>query len=664
VTAGEDFSCARIGGQVVCWGLGGDGQLGDGRLDDSPGAPASPGSRGLPSETPSEVTRGPVMVAGLGDAVRLTAGRAHACAIRASGAVVCWGNGTQGQLGEGLVTNRAAPVSVEGLADAIDVAAGGLHTCALRRTSSDAARGAEEGGRVVCWGGNGAGQLGDGSTMRRLRPASVRLIEDARAVFAGDQHTCVIRADGDLFCFGGNRFGQLGEGTTLAYPVPVPALGLRDVALPGGAGARGVALGDGFTCALRREGTVWCFGDDRHGQIGARELRPAGAAGSTPVPPVRVPLPGELRAVTAGAAHTCALLATGAVWCWGEGQGGRLGDGTLLPRTTPAAVRLPAGVTELHAGAAHTCGRTLERRLWCWGRGDAGQIGSGEAADALAPLPIEPLRAVEAFATGEAHTCAVSRGQLWCWGRNQRGQLGLDGAGDVLEPTLVPGLEGVVEVVAGAAHTCVRLGDPAAERGSRDVRCFGDPRFGLLGDGSADPDAARAPSPAGERPDPLPPGSRRVQLDRAVVALAAGAAHTCARDGDGRVLCWGRGERGQLGWGTTADRAAPIEVPGLAGVSELAVGREHTCALGSAGVACFGANGAGQLGLPPGADALAPHDVPDSRGAVLVAAGAEHTCVLQGGALRCFGADGGGQLGSARPLFVPRARHVPLVCER
>lgn len=663
LAAGEDFTCARLGGQVVCWGLWQDGQLGDGQLGDGQlGDGHADVGAGSSGEAPGGSRRGPVPVTGLQDAIRLTAGRAHACALRSNGAVVCWGNGAQGQLGDGLVANRAAPVAVEGLGDAIDVAAGGTHTCALRRVpASGTAPGTTP---VVCWGGNGAGQLGDGSTTRRLRPTPVRLIEDARAVFAGEQHTCVLRADGDLFCFGGNRFGQLGEGTTLSYPVPVPALGVRDVVRPEGGGPRGVALGEGFTCALRREGTVWCFGDDRHRQLGGREV-PPGVAGSPAEAPARVDVPGEIRAVSAGVAHTCALLATGGVWCWGEGQGGRLGDGTSLSRATPSAVRLPAGVTELRAGAAHTCARTLDRRLWCWGRGDAGQVGSGEAADALVPVPVEPLRAVDAFATGEAHTCAITRGQLWCWGRNQRGQLGLDDSSDALVPTLVPGLEGVVEVAAGAEHTCVRLADARGERASRDVRCFGDRRFGILGDGLS-AEAALAPSQVA----PPPPGAdlsqtpRPVQLDRAVVELAAGARHTCARDTLGRVLCWGRGDRGQLGWGTTADRAAPVEVPGLSGAMGLALGRAHSCVSLGGGVTCFGANGAGQLGLPPGPDVLVPHDLPASQGVLLVAAGADHTCLVQSGALRCFGADGGGQLGSGRPLSVPRARQIPLICER
>jgi hypothetical protein len=190
-------SCAlRHDGRVLCWGDGEAGMLGD----------------GLESSRPK-----PAPVVGLSDVVRITARNLHTCALRAAGTVHCWGLGDSGQLGDGKARptdgHSAQPVEVSGITGAADIAAGNAHTCALVRS------------RVLCWGGNGVGQLGDGTTTTRLAPVEVLDLEDVLEIAAGGGHQCALRANGDAFCWGAGAIGQTGQGMGVQTlrPARVPA---------------------------------------------------------------------------------------------------------------------------------------------------------------------------------------------------------------------------------------------------------------------------------------------------------------------------------------------------------------------------------------------------------------------------------------------------------
>jgi hypothetical protein len=150
-------------------------------------------------------------VSGLGEVTAISAGEYHVCALQAPGGVFCWGNNSEGQLGDGTHTERHIPVPVSGLSDAVAISAGGFHTCALRAS-----------GQVVCWGENSAGELGDGTRLRRDIPVPVVGLSDAIAISAGTSHTCALRASGEMVCWGWNKFGQLGDGTQRERLVPTP----------------------------------------------------------------------------------------------------------------------------------------------------------------------------------------------------------------------------------------------------------------------------------------------------------------------------------------------------------------------------------------------------------------------------------------------------------
>jgi alpha-tubulin suppressor-like RCC1 family protein len=226
---------------------------------------------------------------------QVAAGYRHTCALTGDGAVVCWGNGEYGTLGNGATTNSNAPVEVSGLASGVSaIDSGFYHACAL---TSD--------GRVTCWGNNERGQLGDGTTSNSSIPVEVDgLAGGVTAIAAGGGHTCAIGSDEGVKCWGNNEAGQLGDGTTTDSGVPVDVADLAS-------GVSAIAAGAAHTCALTSFGGVMCWGADQLGQLG-NGTDPGGFV------PVNVSgLGSGVSAIAAGGVHSCALTNSRDVKCWG-----------------------------------------------------------------------------------------------------------------------------------------------------------------------------------------------------------------------------------------------------------------------------------------------------------------------------------------------------------
>ena len=339
------------------------------------------------------------------------------------------------------------------------VAAGTGHSCAL--TSA---------GAVKCWGDNGVGQLGDGTTADSDIPVQVSgLSSGVVAITAGDAHTCALTSAGAVKCWGDNAVGQLGDGTTADSDIPVLVSGLSS-------GIAAMASGGSHSCAITDAGAVKCWGAKWDGSLGE------GTIGSS-VPIGVSGLASGVTAITAGHGHACALTSGGVVKCWGANQYGQLGDGTTNPSEVPVEVSgSPSGVTAVTAGAWHTCAITSAGAGECWGYNGNGGLGDGSISLDAAPSPVQVAglaSGATTVAAGWAHTCAVtSAGAAVCWGYNYGGQLGNDTIGDSAVLVQVSGLtSGVTAIAAGYGHTCAVTNGGA-------VRCWGDNRFGQLGDGT------------------------------------------------------------------------------------------------------------------------------------------------------------------------------------
>jgi alpha-tubulin suppressor-like RCC1 family protein len=312
-------------------------------------------------------------------AVAVAAGDFHTCAILGpgpqAGSVRCWGDDTAGQLGAGGDPS-AGPVDLGPGRTARALAAGSNFTCALL-----------DDGAVRCWGGNGTGQLGTGSTTNigddeiPTAVAPVSLGGPAVAVAAAGFHACAILTDGSLRCWGGNGAGQLGTGNTHGIGADdLPALH-PPVRLGFGRTAVAVDTGVVTTCAILDTGAVRCWGYGGQGALGLGHDESIGDDESpASVLPVRLGEGRRAAALALGAYHSCALLDDGAVRCWGPNGRGELGYGdttAIGDAATPdqaGPVGLGARAVELAAGGYHTCALLETGTLRCWGPNDVGPL--------------------------------------------------------------------------------------------------------------------------------------------------------------------------------------------------------------------------------------------------------------------------------------------------
>jgi alpha-tubulin suppressor-like RCC1 family protein len=442
--------------------------------------------------------------AGVDDAFGLgsttAVGGSHTCGVVLFAHVWCWGANNEAQLGVGTVGGSAGPVrpsATGGLREKVvlGLSAGREHTCAI---SFD-----PEGFGAWCWGANGDGQIGDGGTTRRTRP--VQVAADAIMVAAGAAHTCVVTVDLTVSCWGANDVGQLGIGATgPSDPTPQEVPGLTDVV--------GISANENNTCALREDGTAWCWGSDTHGQLGDG----GGASGTpvaTPAAVTMTGISGGFAQVSVGRRHVCALqaveAATAPAYCWGEDADGQLGNAaSAADFSRPGRVAGTARYVSVSAGGDSTCAVAGTGRPYCWGANPDGQLGTGNPGGHAAPAAVDlrnvvlapPIRllygttqpVVAGMTVGAAHACAADIDMaVYCTGRNDAGQLGAGSAdASVLRAVpLRPGPPAGVRTRAGDGQLTVRWAAPA-DPGPAPVEQY----VAVAADGSTPEDLSEAES--------------------------------------------------------------------------------------------------------------------------------------------------------------------------
>ena len=328
------------------------------------------------------------------------------------------------------------------------IAAGNSSTCAIGK-----------GGEVQCWGWNLYGQLGNGSTTDSHVPVSVKGVSSGvTAIVAGALHACAL-AGGATQCWGYNARGELGDNTATNRLVPVSVLA---------SGVTALSAGSNFTCALGKGGGIECWGYNGVGQLGNGSTND----GYQPYPVQG--LESEVAQVAAGAEYACAVLASGAVPCWGDSDETHF---STVPVDVPG---LMPSVSQVVVGQYYACALMNGGGVYCWGHNESGQLGNGSKVESTAPVAVQGLtgRAI-ALNAGDKHTCALlENGGVQCWGWNFYGQLGNNSTTDSSVAVNVQGLaSGVVALDAGPGHTCAVLSNGG-------IRCWGSNYYGQLGNNS------------------------------------------------------------------------------------------------------------------------------------------------------------------------------------
>ncbi len=372
----------------------------------------------------------------------------------------------------------------------------------------------------------------------------------------GRFHSCALLVNASVRCWGFGRDGALGYGNQDTVGDDETPAQVGPVALGTGRSAAAISAGAVHTCALLDDAGVRCWGFGGDGRLGYANINIVGDD-ETPATVGPVSVGGPVKAITAGRGHSCAILTDGSLRCWGFGFDGRLGYGntnSIGDDEIPGAVgpvRLGTGrtATAITAGDAHTCAVLDDASVRCWGFGGNGQlpngntisIGDDETPDTVNPARLGAGRTVRAISAGDFHTCALlDNGAVRCWGFGGNGRLGYgntDSIGDDETPDAVgpvdlgPGRTAVA-VAAGANHSCAIL-----DNGS--VRCWGFARNGRLGYANTN-DIGDDETPGSVPPVDLGAG-------RTARAITAGGESTCARLDDGSLRCWGNGSNGFLG---------------------------------------------------------------------------------------------------------------------
>jgi alpha-tubulin suppressor-like RCC1 family protein len=476
IFAGADGSCAlKTDGTLWCWGA-------------VNGSPV------------------PALVGRLPDTVEVALGIEHSCARRADGTMWCWGGNGHGQLGDGSLLPSDLPVMAGGVTGARHVTVGYEFTCAIDSTS-----------KLLCWGGNDWGTLGIGRRPAQTIPKTVASLKSPVAqLSAADQAFCVRTLEGSVSCWGNSFYTIVGYGpqSVIAAPVTMTSLGTSAVDIASG--------GAGTSCAVLADGGVWCWGMVSDQGVFARQPVPVEISDLAPARRVAVGwghacaqtddgvscwgrndlgqlgnglkylfamVPGPVKGLAAEVvqlassySHTCARMADGALWCWGDNSWGQLGDGTNTERLTPVQVAgLSGKAHDVATGWGNTCAVLVDGTTWCWGQNDLGQLAADKPASSPSPVRIAGLPPALAVSIGENHICALALGEVWCWGRNDQGQFGNGTTEPWREGAALPvraQAPGVafVEVSAGANATCARTADGT-------VWCWGTQNHGLQADG-------------------------------------------------------------------------------------------------------------------------------------------------------------------------------------
>jgi len=691
VGGGNQTECAlSSAGNVYCWGYGSDGELGNNAT--------------AQSNVPVEV----VGVGGSGflsGIVSMSVGDGVTCAISSSSNAYCWGSGTSGQLGNGGTSNSHTPVEVKGvggvgfLSAVTSIASGGTLNCAVVAA-----------GNAYCWGG---GYLGNGSNSESNTPKEVQgvggsgFLSGLTSISSGDVNACAVSNSGNVYCWGAGLFDQIGNNSNSDALTPVEVFGVGGSGVL--SGITSVSVGFGTTCAFASSGNIYCWGESGlgnntstnslvpvevlsvngstflsgvtsvsagnsgactistaknvycWGSNSAGQLGNNSASGSQSLLPVEAFIPGAI-SIGVGDYATCAASSAGNAYCWGDGTGGQLGNGSTSNAHTPVEVKgvggvgFLSGVISVGSRYENGCALTSSGNIYCWGDNSIGQLGNGTTTNSHTAVEVlgvggtGVLSGISAISVGTQVICALSTaGNVYCWGDNSSGEIGNNSTTNSYTPVEVLGVGGT-GFLSGITAISTSYDVTCALSNSGNVYCWGDNTYGELGTNST----TSSLTPV----EVLGVGGSGVLSG--VNSIATNGANSCATITSGNVYCWGANFLGMLGNNSNVESNAPVEVLGvgasgfISGITSISSENYTMCTTSSSGnVYCWGDNQYGQVGnngtteVDTPVEALGIGGTGLLSGIVAVSEGYQTTCALSSaGNAFCWGFNGDGGLGN------------------
>lgn len=606
VDMGETHACATSQlNETWCWGRNNYGQLGTGDV------------------TSTKVPVKSVLWTNGRSTSSVVSGGLHSCALANNNSLNCWGRNSQGQLGDGSVIENTTPRPVTNL-NAVDITAGTSHTCG---TLVD--------GSMVCWGSNGDGQLGTTATTdtKSNIPVAVALPAGTKIkeMSAGGNHTCALTFTEEVLCWGNNDSGQLGNNSIDSHSTPVKVLQLHSAAHSGGSVSSSITDNSALlTTTFAHTDSVThrslSYGTDEQ-MSSVKETIDLGHFG-------------PIRTVTVGSHHSCLVLIDGHAKCWGVNTHGAVGDGSLTMREHPVDVQgLPHAVRETAVGTGHSCAVLANGELWCWGDNSSGQLGDESVTSTKQPVRSKIQNVVDVVA-GDDFTCALQiAGVLKCWGSNAHQQLARTGTSTSTPETISIDGSYTIEAVSASSHNAcallsngtvkcwgngvstptspgafsetvanISVGDnhACATLHSGVVQCWGNDNFGQLGNAAStnSGDLVTVEMPVGSF----------------VLSAITAENATCALLTTGEVLCWGDNQYGVVApQSSDATVTVPAQLIGLDAidVAHMSIGQLHGCVVSHNGsLWCWGSNDRQQRGVT-GNHVVGPSEVASHSNAAI-----------------------------------------------
>ena len=442
---------------------------------------------------------------------------------------------------------------------------------------------------------------------------------DVVSLVAGGYHYCTLLSDKTVKCWGSNARGQLGDGSLENRSQPTRVIGLSGVV--------SIAAWGDISCAVTERGEAYCWGGNEHGQIGD------GNIGTDHAQPYLIPGIADATQIATNYNHSCALLRSGLVYCWGDNSSGGLGDGTRNISLRPVQVLGLSDAVEIIVTQSMSCARKSDGRVACWGDDYHDYLGlTALSVDTSRPIIVPELSDVASLSSGTDRGCAILKsGMLKCWGSNQSGELGGVNVEKINQFFVLDSESRYVAMSWIRSVTCAIKQDST-------VSCWGSIRNlfrWLQFDDKNQKEAIDIPELSG------------------ATQVALGRFSGCALYFGNDVRCWGSADWGQLGDGTWEYSAEPLTVPALANVVSIAAGYNFSCAIKKDGrVVCWGAEIISSASVILDENPMIM-EIPDLEEVVSLSCGLAHCCALtKGHQVWCWGWHEQGQLGSTPSMGI------------